>query len=113
MRSELSCWQMLLRFSDLFFQKSSSVKGSGWPPDLRAFSGSYLSTFLICFYQWIMAAKFELKKAVTNFQECVPCLWTKCARLRSHLMVEVVGECDPLPGQWSHRCRQGISETCP
>ena len=57
--------------------------------------------------------KFELKKAVTNFQECVPCLWTKCARLRSHLMVEVVGECDPLPGQWSHRCRQGISETCP
>jgi hypothetical protein len=55
MRSELSCWQMLLRFSDLFFQKSSSVKGSGWPPDLRAFSGSYLSTFLICFYQWIMA----------------------------------------------------------
>ena len=68
MRSELSWMQMLLRFSDLFCQKSSSVIGSGCLPSFNEFSGSCLRTFLICFCQWIMAAIFKLKPLNLTFK---------------------------------------------
>lgn len=68
MRSELSWRQILLRFSDLFCQKSSSVMGSGCLPSFNEFSGSCFRTFLICFCQWIMAAIFKLKHLNLTFK---------------------------------------------
>ena len=66
MRSELSCKQIEFRFSDLLRQNSISAWGSGWLPFLSELSGSCFSTFLICFYQWIMAAiKFKFLSQLT------------------------------------------------
>lgn len=69
MRSELSWRQILLRFSDLFYQKSSSVMGSGCLPSFKEFSGSCLRTFFINFYQWIMAANLKLKLFKLTFKD--------------------------------------------
>ena len=46
---------MEFKFSDLFFQKLTSVRGSGWLLPFKAFSGSFLSSALICFVQCVRA----------------------------------------------------------
>ena len=46
---------MEFKLSLLFFQKLSSSMGEGLLPFLRAFSGSYLRTCLICLLHWTIA----------------------------------------------------------
>lgn len=96
---------MELRLSDLFFQNSISVRGSGCLSPFSALSGSYFNTFLICLVHVIIAPKNSnlitlFNKKDTYLQECGPCPCLRSSLKMSRRWEAMVREFFPSPIQW-------------